>query len=100
MQYFCSFCWSVCPLALTAENLTCRQSRWSACTLTGRPLAGEVVADYLGSLYLYEAVLEFLLARAGLSVNDESQVRVTSCCNHAIRTSLLACSLSVQDVVA
>ena len=70
---------------LAAKQLWCRQSRWSACTLTGRPLAGHVVADYLGSLYLYDAVLEFLLARAGLSVDDESQVNHVHC-KHATCT--------------
>ena len=76
--------------------MVCRQSRWSACTLTGKPLLGHVVADYLGSLYLYEAVLEFLLARAGLSVDDESQV------NHCLPMNCwtsMACSLEPKELL-
>ena len=77
--------------------MVCRQSRWSACTLTGKPLLGHVVADYLGSLYLYEAVLEFLLARAGLSVDDESQV------NHCLPLNcwtFVACGLKPKELLA
>ena len=51
-----------------------RETQWSTCTLSGQPLREPVVADFLGSLYNREVVLEFLLARSGLLVDDESEV--------------------------
>ena len=49
--------------------------RWSACQLTGQPLSqGRVVADLLGSLFLHDAAMEFLLARVGTFLDDDSEV--------------------------
>ncbi|KAK9815355.1 hypothetical protein WJX72_002239 [[Myrmecia] bisecta] len=52
-----------------------RAVKWSTCTLTGQPLKRPVAADYLGSLYNREAVIEFLLARTGVFVDDRAQHR-------------------------
>ncbi|GAB4819269.1 hypothetical protein N2152v2_006315 [Parachlorella kessleri] len=50
-----------------------RVTKWTTCALSGEPLKAPVVADFLGALYNKAAVLEFLLARAGV-FNDESEV--------------------------
>lgn len=42
-----------------------RRVRWSTCALSGERLAAPVVADWLGTLYNRQAVLEFLLAKQG-----------------------------------
>ena len=63
----------------TSNQALCRQTRWSTCLLTGQPLSkGKVVADLLGNLYLFDAVVEFLLARTGVFLDDESEVQMLS----------------------
>ncbi|KAK9797356.1 hypothetical protein WJX73_001887 [Symbiochloris irregularis] len=57
------------------EQDSVRAARWSTCTLTGEPLREPVAADFLGSLYNKEALLEFLLVRAGVVVSEEAQHR-------------------------
>lgn len=52
-----------------------RSTKWSTCSLSNQPLQVPIVADYLGSLYNREAVLEFLLSRGGAFVDDLAQHR-------------------------
>ena len=54
---------------------SCRQTKWSTCTLSGQPLQPPLAADMLGSLYNKEAVLEFLLGRAGHFADEHAEVR-------------------------
>lgn len=51
-----------------------RQTKWSICSLSGQPLHPPIVADFLGSLYNKEAVLEFLLGRAGHFADEGAEV--------------------------
>lgn len=54
---------------------TVKSTKWSTCSLSNQPLQVPIVADYLGSLYNREAVLEFLLSRGGAFVDDLAQHR-------------------------
>ena len=69
----------------SVATMLCRQTRWSTCLLTGQPLStGKVAACLLGSLYFYDAVIEFLLARTGVFLDDDSEVgRNGECTLHA-----------------
>lgn len=62
-----------------------RQTKWSTCALSGQPLQAPVVADHLGSLYKREAVLEFLLARAGHFTDEAAEVIGSPHCIHEAR---------------
>lgn len=52
-----------------------RQTKWSTCALSGQPLQPPLAADMLGSLYNREAVLEFLLGRAGHFADKDAEHR-------------------------
>lgn len=45
----------------------------TTCHLTGQPLCDPIVADFLGNLYNKEAVIEFLLGKAGQFANDTAR---------------------------
>lgn len=63
----------------------CRQTKWSTCALSGQPLQPPLAADMLGSLYNREAVLEFLLGRAGHFADKDAEVCILS---HGISISV------------
>lgn len=52
-----------------------KQTRWSTCHISGQPLEVPIAADFLGTLYNKEAVLEFLLARNGYFADQEAEHR-------------------------
>ncbi|KAK9836326.1 hypothetical protein WJX81_005424 [Elliptochloris bilobata] len=52
-----------------------RETKWSSCALSSQPLRPPLVADFLGSLFTREAVLEFLLGRSGAFADAEAEHR-------------------------
>lgn len=62
------------PVSEVQAKSPCRQTRWSTCHISGQPLEVPIAADFLGTLYNKEAVLEFLLARNGYFADQEAEV--------------------------
>eukprot|EP01025_Chloroclados_australasicus_P045196 TRINITY_DN4931_c1_g1_i1.p2 TRINITY_DN4931_c1_g1~~TRINITY_DN4931_c1_g1_i1.p2 ORF type:complete len:257 (-),score=15.03 TRINITY_DN4931_c1_g1_i1:478-1248(-) len=59
----------------TSEKGVQLAAKWSTCSLSGEKLQSPIVMDYLGSLYNKSAVLEFLLSKKNIFVNDQSMDR-------------------------
>ncbi|GAQ79533.1 hypothetical protein KFL_000320310 [Klebsormidium nitens] len=59
--------------AASAEDLVV--AKWSSCSLTGQALREPIAACHLGRLYNRESVLEFLLAKNDLFLDESSEWR-------------------------